>query len=231
MNQNINEFLSLKGSKIVRFVDVSHLDSSQTLGYKTAVLFAIPLSAGYVRKVHANPDYVRNMIRNKEVDQDEFDRTEKRVDRLADELSEYLTSYGYDAYSQSEKHLEETDRYNYKESRTPLPHKTIALMSNLGWIGKHNLLVNPQFGSALCMCSVLTNAMLETRNHKPSVSKCGDCLVCVKACVPDALNAINWNDQLDRDDIVNIKKCTTCIQCMMACPWTQKYASSERQQV
>ncbi|MBS2099300.1 epoxyqueuosine reductase [Carboxylicivirga linearis] len=224
MNQNITEFLSLKGIKIVRFVDVSHLNPNQTLGYKTAILFAIPLSVGYVRKVYANPDYVRDMIRHKEVDQDEFNLIEKKTDRLADEVADYLISNGYKAYSQSERNIEATHRYNQTEHRTPLPHKILALKAGMGWIGKHNLLVNTVYGSALSMCSVLTNAKLETRNHKPSVSKCGDCMVCVKACAPGALNAVSWNDQLDRDDIVNIRKCTTCIQCMMACPWTQKYA-------
>lgn len=227
LNQNIIDFLCSKGAEIVRFVDVSHLDYNQTLGFKTAVVFARPLSAGYVRKVHANPDYVKDMLRNKEVDQDEFNRTEKEMDRLADELADYLICNGYETYSQSEKHLEETNRYNHHECRSPLPHKTIALMANMGWIGKHNLFVNPHYGSALCMCSVLTNAQVETENYKTPASKCGDCMVCVKACVSGALNAVNWNVQLDRDDIVNIRKCTTCIQCMMACTWTQKYASSE----
>jgi len=226
--RHITEYLSSQQCEIIGVVDISDLDHAQSLGYTRAILLAIPLSQAYVKKVHSKPEYVKEMIRNNEVDVDEFNLTEKKTDRLADEIADYLTSIGYKAYSQSERNIEATHRYCQTEQRTPLPHKTIALKAGLGWIGKHNLLVNTLYGSALSMCSVLTNADLDTENHKPSVSKCGDCMVCVKACTPDALNGINWNNQLDRDDIVNVKKCTTCLQCMMACPWTQKYASSER---
>ena len=35
-------------------------------------------------------------------------------------------------------------------------------LAGLGWIRKRNLLVTPDFGSAICMCSVLTNTPLRT---------------------------------------------------------------------
>nr|WP_321409719.1 hypothetical protein [uncultured Carboxylicivirga sp.] len=226
LNELISNFLFSNGAQLVRFVDVSHLNKRQTQGYKSAVLILIPLSPVYVQEVSSNPDYVKDMLRTKQMNQDRFHLTEKSVDNLADILATYLMDLGYEAYSQSEKNLEESQRYNLQELRTPLPHKTIALLAGLGWIGKHNLLVHPEYGSALCMCSVLTNAALETEKHEIIFSKCGQCNECVKVCVPKALKGIIWNQQLDRNDLLNFENCTTCLQCMMACPWTQKFAST-----
>ncbi len=227
LQEDIVEFLISKGGQKVYFVDLSCFDNSQTLGFSNAILFTIALTPDYIQKVQSNPNYVKDMIRDKEVDQDEFHLTELKTDRLADELAEWIIELGGEAYSQSEKNLETTHRYNLTEHRTPLPHKSIALRAGLGWIGKHNLLVTPQYGSAFSMCSVLTNVLVETHNNEPLQSKCGSCRSCVDVCTPSALHAVNWSVDVDRDTIVDISKCTTCIQCMMACPYTQRYATSK----
>ncbi len=225
LQEDIVEFLTSKGVQQVYFVDLSCFDNSQTLGFSKAILFTIALTPDYIQKVQSNPNYVKDMIRDKEVDQDEFHLTELKTDRLANELAEWIVELGGEAYSQSEKNLETTHRYNLKEHRTPLPHKSIALRAGLGWIGKHDLLVTPQYGSAFSMCSVLTNEYLETRNEEPQQSQCGHCHKCVDVCASFALQGVNWSVDVDRDKIVDISKCTTCIQCMMACPYTQRYAT------
>ncbi len=77
--------------------------------------------------------------------------------------------------------------YNELTNTTPLPHKTIALLAGLWWIGKHNLLVTPEFGSAISLYTVLTDAPVKTVLHPPARSLFGDCSICWDICSPGAL--------------------------------------------
>ncbi len=221
-NLLVNE-LKKRGAEFIRFVDISHLTEEQNKVYPNAILFGIPLTDPYLQKVSSDLDYVKKMIQNKEIESDEFHLKELKTDRIADELAQFLQSEGFDAYSQSEKNIEETGFYNKENNTTPLPHKTIAMLAGLGWIGKHNLLVTDDYGSAISMCSVLTNAPVETVSVEPSEPKCGGCNVCVQICAEQAINGKLWTRNSSRDDLIDITKCSTCLQCMVHCTYTQKY--------
>lgn len=84
------------------------------------------------------------MISNNLVTKDEFYLEEIKVDRTADYIADFLTTKGYSAYSQSEDNINATGFYDKKTKSSPLPHKTIAGLAGLGWIGKHNLMVTPE---------------------------------------------------------------------------------------
>ena len=125
--------------------------------------------------------------------------------------------------SQSEAAIVREGVYDAARKSSLLPHKTIALMTGLGWIGKNNLLVTEPFGCALCMCSVLADIPVKAISLIPHVSRCGDCLTCQNICPPGVITGKGWTPQTPRDEIVDVQKCTTCLQCMIHCPWTQKY--------
>ena len=119
-----------------------------------------------------------------------------------------------------------------------LPHKTIATRAGLGWIGKSALFTTKEYGSALRLSSVLTNAPLDI--GKPILkSKCGKCMECTNACLGGAIRGKEWNYKLKRNEFYDDKKCekyaleiskknlgkpdTVCGKCIFACPHTQKY--------
>ncbi|MGQ8338312.1 hypothetical protein ACUNWD_17290 [Sunxiuqinia sp. A32] len=224
INSEIQAELENHKVDFVHFIDISQLAKEQNKGFASAILFGIVLSPAYLQEIINTPDFVARMIRNKQVQNDEFHKTELKTDRIADQLASFLIEKGYSAYSQSEDHIAKTGFYNENTKTTPLPHKTIALMAGIGWIGKHDLLVNPKFGSAISMCSVLTDAPLKTIRQPYSPPKCGDCKVCQEVCNSNAIHGTQWNIGKSRDDIVNVYKCTTCLRCLAVCPWTQAYA-------
>ncbi|MCG8582840.1 MAG: epoxyqueuosine reductase [Bacteroidales bacterium] len=207
----------------IHFVDISNLNSSQTQGYTCAVLFGKALSPSYLKKVASTPNYVALIKENKTIESDEFHNTEIATDKLADELALFIQQSGYNAYSQSEKNIEQTGHYNLEQHRTPLPHKTIALLAGLGWIGKNNLLITPDYGCAISMCSVLTNAPLECSNQLPQEPACDNCSICQNICQPHAILGRNWSFSTHRDDIINVNQCCTCFMCVVKCPYSVKY--------
>ncbi len=219
--------LNDQGADFVYFVDISHLSDEQNKQYPAAILMGVVLSPGYIKKITSNPDYVQDMIHNNQISEDEFDQKEMATDRMADYIASYITAKGYSAYSQSEDNLSSTGFYDEKTKSSPLPHKTIAGLGGLGWIGKHNLLVTPEFGSAISMCTVLTDAPIRTVLHTPGKSLCGECRVCVDICSPKAIKGKEWDISTSRDELVDVYQCTTCLKCLVLCPWTQDYVQRE----
>ena len=216
-----------QGADFMHFVDISQLPVEQRKGYPTAILIGIVLSRDYLRTVAGNPNYVGQMIENKQIETDEFHLAEIKTDQIADHIASYLSSIGFGAYSQSEDNISKTGYYHTESLTTPLPHKTIAGLAGLGWIGKHNLLVTPAYGSAISMCTILTDAPLKTIVKKPIVSRCGDCNSCEKICLVNAIKGTSWSYGIARDEIVDVFSCRTCFQCVVQCPWTQKYINQQ----
>jgi epoxyqueuosine reductase QueG len=209
-------------------VDISQLPAGQNKHFPNAVLIGIALSPDYLRKITSTNNYVQKMKDLNLMNEDDFHLKEAEVDRLADYIAQYLTIKGHAAYSQSENNTILTGFYNEKTKTTPLPHKTIALLAGLVWIGKHNLLVTPEFGSAVCMCTVLTDAPLKTISHAPVNSLCGSCSICTTICPTKAIKGKIWDISTSRDEMVDVYQCTTCMECLTYCLWTQAYMKKER---
>lgn len=203
-----------KGAQIVRFVDISCLPETMTRGYQRAVLVGKLLSCGYMKKLKTESI----------TDYGEFSNKEHETDMIADEIAELINHEGYGAYSQSERNLLQHGDFEETSKRTPLPHKTIAVLSGLGWIGKDNLLVTNEYGSALCMCTILTNAPLNGTGPMIRNSRCKDsCRTCVTVCPSRCITGKQWSIQTDRDELVNVHTCGQCLKCMAYCPYTARY--------
>ena len=221
----IKKELTNRGATFVHFVDVSHLPKQQNQGLNTAILLGLPLSPEFIREVSETEDYVEQLICNNRQDEDEFSLKELEAGRMADELTNLLQSKNYLAFSQSDKNLESNGCYDFQNHATVLPHKTIAVLAGMGWIGKNNLLITNELGSALSMCSVLTNAPLSTSFNAEIHPKCGNCTICKDVCAVGAIKGINWGKSIARDERIDVYQCTTCLKCLVHCPWTQRYAN------
>jgi GNAT superfamily N-acetyltransferase len=122
-----------------------------------------------------------------------------------------------------------------------LQHKTVGTRAGLGWIGRSGLLVTKEYGSAVRLASVLTDAGLET-GIPTAASHCGDCRQCVAHCPARAITGRDWEPGLAREQIYSAAACfemarefagrtgiqaTICGICINVCPWTQQYLTRE----
>ena len=142
---------------------------------------------------------------------------------------EYIKSKGYNAFALTM----ERNECDMEKLLSILPYKTIATKSGMGWIGRSALLVTPEYGSAITLCSILTDMPLEFDNPITD-SECDECENCQNACPVKAINPQKWNDRLNRKDIIDIEACSEyiidqyknglgCIKCMSECKLTQEY--------
>ena len=131
------------------------------------------------------------------------------MDALAVKIAGQLEAEGYPSFGKLKTGL--------------LPHKTVALRAGLGFIGKNNLLVTPQYGCALMLGKVLTTAPFIATGEPPKAPQCGGCNVCVEVCPNKALLGKAWSITTAREEILTRSRCTLCVKCMAWCPYTAKY--------
>lgn len=216
LNHEIERELKKAGATFVRFLDVSKLADKQNRGLPNALLIGIAIDPEYIKKVLDNPDY-------KPTHEDEYVQTEDRAGEMADGIARFLNGKGYKAISQSDAGLLAEGVFHFETKESVLPHKTVALLSGLGWIGKNNLFITPEYGAAQCLGSVLTDAPLEMMYQEPLLPKCGHCSTCVDICEKKVLKGKVWSPVVSRDEIVDVYGCSVCLKCLAHCPWTQKF--------
>ena len=106
INQEITEMLKSEKVDFVCFVDISHLSETQNRQLPNAIVFALPLTAGYIKEVCDTPNYVQARIDdNFNFDDDEYLITENKTHELADNIATYIIEKGYKAFSQSDESL------------------------------------------------------------------------------------------------------------------------------
>jgi epoxyqueuosine reductase len=211
LNELISE-LNTRGASIIKAVDISMLSPSETQGYSIAILIGIVLS----------PSYIFRVSKEDIIDHSEYGEKEDLTGELAEWVADFIIAKGYKAFALSDKNLIH-GFFNETTKTSSLPHKKIAILAGLGWIGKNNLLVTQEWGSALCMCTVLTNAQLPTENRSIIMPKCGECNVCKDICSVWAIHGTTWEIGMNRDLIVDVYHCDGCLKCLVNCTWTQKY--------
>lgn len=228
IEDKITALLTGQGASLIRFIHVTDLSMKQNRGLPHAIFFCLPLTPSYLHKVMETPDYVQTIIAQNQIDSDEFHLQELKAGKLADQIADLLVADGYQAYSQSDDRLIATGNWDAESSKSTLPHKTIAVLAGAGWIGRNNLLVTPEYGSALCIGTVLTDAPLPVIRPQITENKCGACKKCVHVCQTQALIGNTWKTGISRESIIDIHKCTTCIQCLLHCSYTQKYLKQHK---
>jgi len=168
---------------------------------------------------------------------DAYHAANDRLDALALQCAHELEAAGYKAWAQTRAQVAEHDKLNYFVAR--LPHKTVATLAGMGWIGKDALLVTKAFGSAIRITSVLTDAPLPF-DAPITVSHCGTCDACVKICPAAALHDVTWRPGVtSTPDLVDVEQCMKvatelsrrnygidydiCGMCFYVCPFTRKW--------
>lgn len=213
-----------KGASLVGFGDLKDISPDQRNGMRYGISIAVALNPSIINNIKAGPTL-------------EYYEEYKRVNNYLNSLVEYagkiLKDFGYDSILKTTSEVViEPNSY-----RTILPHKTVATRAGLGWIGKSALLVTEEFGSAIRISSLLTNAPLKAGNPI-NESRCGDCNECKLACPAKAPLGENWNITMQRESFFNAIEChnkakeksdmvgidaTICGKCIEVCPWTKKY--------
>jgi epoxyqueuosine reductase QueG len=74
---------------------------------------------------------------------------------------------------------------DWEKQQGHLSHKKVGLLAGLGWMGRNNLLVNPDFGAQFRLVTILTDMPLQP--DRPLDMDCGGCVSCLSTCPAGAI--------------------------------------------
>lgn len=111
---------------------------------------------------------------------------------------------------------------NTNRWRSIISQKHAAQAAGLGKIGRHSLLITPEFGSMIWLGAVLCTAEFEADELKENI--CNNCNLCVNACPVNALETIDMKQQTCwdyafGDDEERKTWRISCHKCRDVCPY------------
>ncbi len=143
--------------------------------------FFLPITKGFTRAISIvfklSDDIIDNLIDGPTKEYaNHYNEINAKLDELTTDLVFFLNNKGFNSLAiEASKVLDkETHSANF-------PHKTAAILSGIGWIGKSNLLITQEYGPRVRLATVLTNAPLLSDSPQKK-SKCSSCSECVKIC-------------------------------------------------
>lgn len=211
------------GGSFIGFSNVCDMLPQALKKYPYAITFGIRLSDAVVEEIEDKPTFTYfNHYRS----------VNALIDQIALRTMIYIQEKGYRAYTIAASQ-------SVPDAPVPFsgvfPHKTGAVASGLGWIGKNGLFIHRDFGPRVRLGTVLTDMELPCENIAME-SQCASCSKCVKACPALALTGNSWTRGAERDTLVDAKACSdymnkhfkhigrgsVCGICVRVCPFTYK---------
>lgn len=160
----------------------SHYDAlpmDQTEGLVYGITIGAPVSAAVLRGCIIGP--TRHYLHN-------YRMVNWMLDQTAAKLTVAIQNAGYTALPVPASQI-----VDWEAQTAHLSHKMIAIRAGIGWIGRNNLLVHPQFFSKIRLATILTDMPLKT--DAPVERDCGECRKCIEICPVNAIQDShkNWN--------------------------------------
>jgi epoxyqueuosine reductase len=197
LNKEVETFLKDRGAIRVGFVTIETLAGgppSTDLTYilpeaHSAISFALPLDR----------DIIRNFLAKKEWFKAELDdiAVNLKASKLASELAEWLKNKGFKAVGVECNNVYRQEIKGWKRDMPPdLAHRYIAARSGVGSFGWSGNIGIKDFGTAIILGTVVTDAELEPTDPLPAEEKfCTECKLCTKVC------AAGFFDPKEKDEV------------------------------
>lgn len=225
LNEKIEALGKGLGAAQVGFADLSSLENGLNLGYPGAVSVVVRLSKGILAQIEDAPTatyFSHYRIVNRLIDEITL--------RVALALEEGGAMTLVVPASQSLPSVKGENPY-----RGLFAHKTAAVLAGMGWIGKSALFIHRDYGPAVRLGTVLTDAPLDTVAVLAE-SECGSCQACVKACPAMSIEGKLWKPGMERSQLIDARSCSehmkeayqhigrgsVCGLCMVSCPHFRK---------
>lgn len=104
------------------------------------------------------------------------------LDRGALALADFIQTFGAKARALP---IPASQVIDWENQRAHLSHKKIGALAGLGWLGRNNLLINPEVGAQFRLVTLLINFPLKV--DSPLNRDCENCYACLSVCPARAI--------------------------------------------
>jgi len=211
--ETLRKFVAEKGAdlfgvaetdKIRNYVDPELADSISKLPY--AVSIGIKLQKSVLHTLINRPNQIYKT---------HYRQINSLLDYITQLTAGYIQREGYNAMPIAASYI-----IDWKKQNAHVSHRHVGLLAGLGFWGKNNLLVHPEFGAGIRLASVFTDIPLKT--DSPIPNECGDCSNCMLSCPADAISENGFDffkcyDQIKKFANENNYNLHICGLCVRAC--------------
>ena len=103
------------------------------------------------------------------------------LDQIALKVTIYIQRKEYRAFPIPASQIKDWEKQTALAS-----HKYLAFLAGIGWIGRNNLIVTPEYGAQVRLVSILTDLPIEY--DSPMAQDCGNCVKCIPVCPVKAIS-------------------------------------------
>src|SRR3989339_474447 len=165
-------------------VGVVEIDRPSLQDQKEAIIGAFPRAKTLVSIIiRMNPPQVQSSDRS--LIDGEFIAVEEQALAVSRKLARQLRSYGIACITPSEGFPQ--DMAKWPGPMFTVSHKPVAQAAGLGKIGHHRLLIHPEFGSHLCLGTIIIDTALNDYDQPLDYNPCINCNLCVATCQTGAI--------------------------------------------
>ena len=186
------------GASLVGFANLVGAVSPPISEWPGAVSMAVALDPAALEGVRDGPtaDYYN-----------EYNRVNRALNEIAGRTAKLIYGLGYRAepFPATVPRTVQAGEWA-KTLSVAFQHKTAATRAGLGWVGKNALLITPRFGPRVRLATVLTDMPLAV-GESITVGRCGKCSACARVCPARAIEGVEWQAGVDRDELVDAWAC------------------------
>ncbi len=107
---------------------------------------------------------------------------------------------------------------DWEKQNSHVSHRHVAIAAGLGFLGRNNLLIHPEYGAGVRLATILTNMPLTV--DSPIADECGECLECMIACPAEAISENNFDfdkcyeqvTKFAKENNYNVYLCGLCVK-------------------
>jgi epoxyqueuosine reductase QueG len=215
-SKELREFAQSFGVGVIEFVKLPQDLIFQEFGalFDNAIILAMEMSKEKIDK--ATSQETLNMVFG----------TYDDLGKAANQIAEFLRKHGYAAHADH-----------------PLGglvlFPPLAQKAGIGWVGKHGILITPEFGPRVRLAAVYTSIedlpFVDSNDHGWIDEYCKICGLCIKQCPPQAILEGTVTHETGRVTNIRQQECFEyfaqyygCSICIKACPFSKAGDTYER---
>lgn len=188
--------------KLSQYIDTEIAEAASSLPY--AVSIGIKLQKSVLHTLINRPNQIYKT---------HYRQVNSMLDNITQLTAGYIQREGYNALPISASYI-----IDWKKQNAHISHRHVGLQAGLGFWGKNNLLIHPEFGAGIRLASILTDFPLKT--DSPIENECGDCASCMVACPAEAISENGFEfdkcyeqvTKFARENNYNLHICGLCVR-------------------
>lgn len=169
--QKLREFSLSEGASCFGVADLKNLEIEIDRKFLYAICIGYHLSEAIIEKIVDRPtkEYFFH-----------YRLVNAHLDNLSLKITEIIQRENYSAYPVPASQI-----IDWENQKGAISHKLLAYYAGLGFRGRCNLLIHPEYGARIRLASILTDYPLKT--DTPLNMHCGECRKCINVCPANAI--------------------------------------------